>query len=190
MGRIAGDLAEAASLLSDFQADATAQGAVDQFISRLVECFQSGGKVLVGGNGGSLADAMHFAEEFTGRFRRDRKPLPVLAMADPTHLTCVSNDYGFEQVFSRYVEAFASKGDMVVLLSTSGNSANLLAAARSGREKGATVVGLLGRGGGALAPLCDLEILTPGDTSDRIQEIQMLSLHAVIRAVEADLGLG
>lgn len=190
MGRIHQDLVEAAHYLNLFLGDDVSQAAVDEFIRQLVECFQSGGKVLVGGNGGSLADAMHFAEEFTGRFRNDRKPLPVLAMGDPTHLTCVSNDYGFDQVFSRYVEAFASAGDLVVLLSTSGNSANLLEAARTAGRKQVKVVGLLGRGGGELAPLCDLVILAPGETSDRIQEIQMLTLHGVIRAVEADLGLG
>jgi len=136
-----------------------------------------------------MADAMHFAEEWTGRFRNDRRPLPAMALSDPTHLTCVANDFGFDHVFSRMVEAFARPEDLVILLSTSGNSSNLLKAAEAAKKAQASVVGLLGRDGGKLAPLCDLTLIAPGGRSDRIQELHMLLLHAVIDAVEHRLGI-
>ncbi len=143
--------------------------------------------MLIAGNGGSMADAMHFAEEWTGRFRNDRRPFPAMALADPTHLSCVGNDYGFEHVFSRPVEAFANQGDILILLSTSGNSINLERAAEAAKGKGAAVIGFLGRGGGRIAPLCEVVVMATGDTSDRIQEIHMMSLHILIEAVEVVL---
>ncbi len=162
---------------------------LDRVIATLVACFQMEGKLMTAGNGGSLADAMHVAEEFTGRFRRDRRPLPAISLADPTHMSCVANDYGFEHVFSRPIEALAKEGDVVLLLSTSGNSANLVLAAHAARAARATVVGFLGRGGGELASLCDIVVMAPGETSDRIQELHMMALHAIIEAVEVELGL-
>ena len=135
-----------------------------------------------------MSDAAHFAEEFSGRFRNDRPALPVLAFTDAAHITCVANDYGFEFVFSRMVEAFGRPGDVLVLLTTSGNSANLIRAAQSARSMGLVVVGFVGRGGGALAPLCDIAVQAPGETSDRIQEVHMLALHALIESVEAEMG--
>ena len=131
---------------------------------------------------------MHFAEEWTGRFMNDRAPMPAIALCDPTHLTCVSNDFGFEHVFSRMVSALASDKDLVLLLSTSGNSPNLLLAAEAARQRGAKLVALLGKGGGKLAPICDLAIDFPGGRSDRIQELHMQTLHAVIDDVEHRLG--
>jgi len=161
-----------------------------QVAIQLVNTFQTGGKVLIAGNGGSLADAMHFAEEWTGRFRTDRRPYPVIALSDPTHLTCVANDYGFEHVFSRMVTALARPGDIVILLSTSGNSRNLLLAAEAAHDIGAQVVGFLGRGGGQLAPMCDLAFIAPGETADRIQEIHMLCLHILTEVTESELAGG
>ena len=149
---------------------------------------ESGGKILIAGNGGSMADAMHFAEECTGRFKKDRRPYPAMSLSDPTHLSCVANDYGFEHVFSRMVEAFARPGDCLILLSTSGNSKNLILAAESGRKAGAHIAGFLGKGGGSLAPLCDQAIIAPGSTSDRIQEIHMLSLHILVETLEIFMG--
>ena len=178
---------EAASCLELFRDDSSTQKRLVELAERLSQVFLSGGKVLAAGNGGSMADAMHFAEEWTGRFRKERRPWPALALADPTHLTCVSNDYGFDEVFSRMVVAFAKPTDMVLLLSTSGNSQNLLEAAKAAKQVGAHVVGFLGRGGGKLAPLCDTVIMAPGNTSDRIQEIHMLCLHVLIEVVEATL---
>lgn len=181
-------LATAAKDLERLRADARALGEWTRVADRLAGCLKEGGKVLVFGNGGSHADAMHFAEECTGRFRNDRPSYAVLAPADAAHLTCVSNDFGFEQVFSRLVDALARPGDVVMLLSTSGRSPNLLRAAERARASGATVVGLVGREGEPLAGLCDLCVKFPGETSDRIQELQMLSLHALVEALEGALG--
>jgi len=153
----------------------------------LVECFESGGKVLLCGNGGSSADAMHFAEELTGRFRKDRPPLPALACTDPGHITCAANDYGFENVFSRWVQAHGRRGDVVIALSTSGKSENIARAVKSAEEAGCRTVALLGKGGGPLAGRCDFEWVAPGEHADRIQELHMLILHAIIEGVEREL---
>lgn len=180
---------EAARCLDAFIRDEQAQAGLVTLAESLAKSFEAGGKVLIAGNGGSLADAMHFAEEWTGRFRRDRKAFPAMVLNDPTHLTCVGNDYGFDFIFSRMIDAFAKPEDIVILLSTSGNSQNLIHAADSAKNAGAFLVGFLGRGGGKLGPLCDLAIMAPGETSDRIQEIHMLSLHILIEAVELRLGV-
>lgn len=178
---------DAASLLDDFRRDDVAIKILCQIGERLLECFRSGGKALACGNGGSLADAMHFAEEWTGRFRADRPPYPVIALSDPTHMSCVGNDYGFDEIFSRPVMALGRPGDVLFVLSTSGNSANLVRACQAAREAQMTVIGFLGRGGGEVLGLCDLAVLAPGETSDRIQELHMLSLHVLIEAVEPAL---
>lgn len=161
---------------------------LDEVVYMLTICFKAGGKLMTAGNGGSLADAMHVAEEFTGRFRADRPPIAAVALADPTHMSCVANDYGFDHVFSRPIEALAKPGDVVLLLSTSGNSQNLILAAQAARLKKAAVIGFLGRGGGLLTSLCDIAVMAPGETSDRIQELHMIALHAIIQAVEVELG--
>lgn len=179
----------AASALDAFRNSGEALDACEAFGEILTEVYRRGGKAMVAGNGGSMADALHFAEELTGRFRKERRPLPAMALGESTHLTCVSNDYGFDHVFSRMVEAFGQTGDVLILLSTSGNSKNLVLAAEAARERGVKIVGMLGRGGGALGPLCDLVVMAPGETSDRIQEIHMLVLHVVIEAAEKELGL-
>ncbi len=181
-------LAEAARVLDLFRQDEDCLRACDAFSEALADCFRRGGKAMAAGNGGSMADALHFAEELTGRFRADRTPLPAMALGDPTHLTCVANDYGFDHVFSRLVTAFAKPEDVLVLLSTSGNSTNLVLAAEAARAAGTTVVGFLGRGGGRLSPLCDIVVMAPGETSDRIQEVHMAVLHLAIEAVEQTLG--
>ena len=182
-------LADAAGALDAFRRSPECVEACARFGTLLAGVYRDGGKAMAAGNGGSMADALHFAEELTGRFRRERRPLPAMALGESTHLTCVGNDYGFDHVFSRMVEAFGQRGDLLVLLSTSGNSKNLVLAAEAARERGVTVVGMLGRGGGALAPLCDVVVMAPGETSDRIQEIHMLVLHVAIEAAERELGL-
>jgi D-sedoheptulose 7-phosphate isomerase len=154
---------------------------------KLAEIFEQGGKVIIFGNGGSICDAMHFAEEFTGRFRKDRKPLPAISLSDPSHITCVGNDYGFEEIFARGVEAYAKPGDMIIAISTSGNSMNVLKAVKRGKELACSTFGLLGRDGGQIAALCDFTIIVPGDTSDRIQELHMTILHIIIEMVEDSL---
>lgn len=180
--------AEGQAVLSQFLADPNGISSVEQVTADVVSCLKGGGKILACGNGGSMADAMHFAEEWSGRFRNERKPYPVMALADPTHLTCVSNDYGFDYVFSRMVEAFGRPSDLLFLLSTSGNSRNLIEAAMAAKSREVKVVGLLGRGGGALLTHCDRVIMAPGTTSDRIQEIHMMALHIIIEAAEIELG--
>jgi D-sedoheptulose 7-phosphate isomerase len=146
--------------------------------------FQNGNKVLSCGNGGSACDSMHFAEEFTGRYRGNRKALPALSLTDPSHITCVGNDFGFDDIFSRGVEAFGKKGDWIIGMSTSGNSANILKAFSKAKELGMTTVALLGKDGGKIKGMCDHEFIIPAKTSDRIQEIHMMILHIVIEGVE------
>ena len=128
---------------------------------------------------------MHFAEELTGRFRGNREPLGALALGDPSHVTCVSNDFGFDYIFSRQIEGLGRKGDVLIGLSTSGNSKNVIHAFEAARKKGIKTVGLLGRGGGQLKGLCDVAIVVPlATTSDRIQEIHIKIIHTVIEDVE------
>lgn len=181
--------ADASALLEQTRNDASLMAKLDTVADWLTAAFQSGNKAIACGNGGSLADAMHFAEEWTGRFRRDRDPFPAIALADPTHLTCTANDFGYDHVFERGVRAYGKEGDLLILLSTSGNSRNLIVAAEAARRKGVKTAAFLGKGGGPLAPICDIALVFPGETSDRIQELHMLSLHALIETVEARLGV-
>lgn len=154
----------------------------------LAACFKAGGKVLVAGNGGSLCDALHFAEELTGQFRAPRAALPAMALADPSHLSCVANDMGFEFVFSRSVEAFGRPGDLLIVLTTSGHSKNILRAVSAARQAGLVTVAFLGKTGGSLKGLCDLEWIVEGfPFSDRIQEAHMAALHILVEMIEKQL---
>ncbi len=154
----------------------------------LVEMFRRNGRVFSCGNGGSLCDAMHFAEELTGRFRNDRTALPALAIADPSHVTCVANDMGFETVFSRYIQALGQPGDVLLAISTSGNSRNILEAIATARDKHMKVIGLSGKTGGQMKEMCDVSILVPWDGfSDRIQEIHIKIIHILIEYIEHKL---
>lgn len=150
----------------------------------LAACLNEGGKILICGNGGSACDAAHFAEELTGRFRSDRPALAAIACTDAGHITCTANDFGFEHVFSRWVEALARPGDVLIVLSTSGNSANIVRAVEAGKARKCRVVALLGQGGGRIRGLAETEVVVPGATSDRIQELHMLILHAWVEQVE------
>ena len=172
-----------ASLLSD--KDILAR--IEEFVELLTKSFQSGRKIYSAGNGGSHCDAMHFAEEWTGRYRKDRRPLPALALADPSHMSCVSNDYGFEHVFERMIEAFGESCDIFLGITTSGNSPNIVLAAEAARKKGMKVVGLLGKDGGKVKSLCDVPIIVPGKTTDRIQELHIKIIHIVIECTERKL---
>lgn len=160
---------------------------INKVAEAMAQAFSSGNKILSCGNGGSACDAMHFAQEFTGKFRKERKGLPVISLADPTHITCVGNDYGFDHIFSRGVEAFGQQGDFLVGMSTSGNSPNVLKAVEMAKEKGVISVCLLGRNGGKLKGMGEYEWIIPGTTSDRIQEIHMIILHTIIEMVERKL---
>jgi D-sedoheptulose 7-phosphate isomerase len=175
--------AEARRLLDAFATPANL-ATVDRWAALLHERLAAGNKVLLCGNGGSACDAAHFAEELTGRFRADRPPLAAITCTDIGHITCTANDYGFEHVFSRWITALARPGDCVILLSTSGNSPNLIHAARAARSARASTLALLGKDGGDLKPLCEHHLIFPGDTSDRIQELHMLTLHTLVEGIE------
>ena len=180
-------LAEAETTLQKFLADPENLKKCEEFSKILINAFKSGGKLFTCGNGGSHCDAMHFAEEFTGRYRKDRKPLGALALGDPSHTTCVSNDYGFEHVFSRQVMGLGRAGDVLVGLSTSGNSKNVILAVQEAKKMGIKTVALLGKDGGELKGLADLSIVIPAQTSDRIQEMHIKIIHTVIETVEREL---
>lgn len=178
-------LTEARGVLDSFITNPAAIDTIEALAVLLHQRFASGHKVMICGNGGSACDAAHFAEELTGRFRKDRMPLPAIACTDVGHITCTANDYGFEQVFSRWVEALGRPGDVLIALSTSGNSPNVQSAVVAARARGMTTVSLLGRGGGKVKGMCDHELIVPGEHSDRIQELHMLVLHVLVEAVES-----
>jgi len=179
---------EAAATLRAFLDDPECLNGVRRFVEVSARALRAGKKLLACGNGGSMCDAMHFAEEWTGRFRSDRAPLPALAFSDPSQLTCIANDFGFDQVFARSVAAYGQEGDVLVALSTSGNSPNVLAAVEAARSRKITTVGLLGKGGGELRARVDVPIVVPrAGTSDRIQEVHIKVLHIAIEAVEREL---
>jgi len=161
---------------------------IDEVSSLIANAFAAGNKVIVAGNGGSLCDAMHFAEEFTGFYRKKRNPLPAIALSDPGVMSCVSNDAGFQYVFSRQVDAFGKEGDIFVALTTSGNSKNLVEAVQVAKRKKLSTVAFLGKTGGTLKGECDHEWVVEGyKYSDRIQEVHMASIHIIIEMVEKKL---
>jgi D-sedoheptulose 7-phosphate isomerase len=157
---------------------------IDRWAALLHQRLAAGNKILLCGNGGSACDAAHFAEELTGRFRDDRAPLAAIACTDFAHITCTANDYGFEHIFSRWVTALGRPGDILILLSTSGNSRNLVRAAEAAHAGQLSTLALLGRTGGELARQCDHRLIAAGETSDRIQELHMLILHTLVEGVE------
>lgn len=180
-------LVEAEQTVAQFVRDPEQLAKCEAFSELLTSTFKSGGKLFTCGNGGSHCDAMHFAEEFTGRYRKDRAPLGALALGDPSHVTCVSNDYGFNEIFSRQLIGLGRKGDILVGLSTSGNSANVIRAFEAAKEMGVKTVALLGRDGGKLKAMADLAIVIPATTSDRIQEMHIKIIHTVIETVEREI---
>ena len=180
-------LQEASQLLAQFLNEPGTIGLLETFSQTLIKAYENKASVFICGNGGSHCDAMHFAEELTGRYQKDRRPLGALALGDASHVTCVTNDYGFEHIFSRQLEALARKGDILIGLSTSGNSKNLIVAFEKAKSLGISTVALLGKGGGPLKAVSDLSIVVPGKTSDRIQEIHMTILHTVIETIERRL---
>lgn len=187
MSSVINSLQEAGRLISSVLLDKSLISKIDDSINLISETFQSNHKIVICGNGGSACDAMHFAEEFTGRFNKNRRALPVISLTDPAHLTCVSNDFGFEFVFQRGVEAYGQKGDVFIGLSTSGNSKNIKLALDEAKNKDMKSILFLGKSGGKLAGLSDIEIIVPGKTTDRIQELHMLLLHIIIENVEKRL---
>ncbi len=174
----------AVQLITDFVADRKNIQKTLDISFKIAEAFKNGNKVMICGNGGSMADADHFAEEFTGRFKDNRKALPVISLSNSAHLSCVANDFGFNNVFLRGVEAYGKPGDILIGLSTSGNSLNVVNALRYARKNGITAISLLGFDGGKAAKCSDYSIIINGKSSDRIQEVHMTILHIVIEGVE------
>lgn len=182
---ISSSLADADHALNNLRRDDATLHAIAAAGQVIVTTLTEGGRIFSCGNGGSMCDAMHFAEELTGRYRKDRRALPAMAIADAAHLTCAGNDYGYEEIFSRYLEAHGRSGDVLVALSTSGTSANILRAASSARSLRMKVIGLTGRPGSALAQQADVAVVTPGgEFADRVQELHIKVLHILIELVE------
>ena len=176
--------------LALFQQLATLDQQVDQAINACVHSLRAGGKLMFCGNGGSAADSQHLAAEFTGRFIKDRPPVAAIALStDTSALTCIANDYAFEAIFARQVQAIGKPGDCLIAISTSGNSGNVLAAVAAAKALGITCIGLLGRDGGKLKPQCDVSIVVPSQVTARIQEAHILIGHSLCGAVEQQLGL-
>lgn len=187
--RIESHFSEAASVLERFRSDPANLQAVVRAGDLMLAALKAGGKVISCGNGGSMCDAMHFAEELTGKFRDDRAPIAAVSISDPSHLSCVGNDHGFEQVFARFVQAHGKSGDVLLAISTSGNSPNVLRAVEVARKQGVKVVGLTGKDGGELATLCDLEVRVPhAGYADRVQEVHIKVIHALIDHIERGMG--
>ena len=188
MNTIKKDFLEAQQILSEFISDEKNFENIKSAGDIILKTLQSNKKVISCGNGGSMSDAMHFAEELTGRFRDNRPAIAAISISDPTHISCTANDYGYDYIFSRYIEAVGQKGDTLFAISTSGNSKNVLEACKVARNKGITIVGLTGKDGGKLAEICDVEIRAPkSDYADRAQEIHIKIIHSLIHYIEENL---
>ena len=180
-------LTEAQEVIALFVSNPDNLDKCQAFTQALVDCYKNGGTVFSCGNGGSHCDAMHFAEEMTGKYRDERPALGALALGDAAHTTCVANDYGFAHIFARQIEGLGRSGDVLIGLSTSGNSQNVINAFEAAKAKGIKTVALLGKTGGKLKDLADLSIVVPAQTSDRIQEVHIKLIHTVIETVEREL---
>jgi len=180
---------DAQNTLAAFLADESNFERIEEAINVIVNAFQNGSKIIACGNGGSHCDAMHFAEELTGRYRNNRKALPALAISDSSHITCVGNDYGYDYIFSRFVEAHGNSGDVLLGISTSGNSANVINALETAKSLGMRTIALTGKDGGKIKDLCELEIRAPkSDYADRAQEIHIKIIHSLIDGIENRMG--
>ena len=185
MENIKNHFTEAAEVLNHFISEPQNFVRIEQAGEIIVDAIKAGAKVISCGNGGSMCDAMHFAEELSGRYRNDRPAYPAIAISDSGHLSCVANDYGYEFVFSRMIEAIGFKGDVLFAISTSGNSENVLKAIEIAQNKGMKVIGLTGKDGGKMASLCDVEIRAPySEYADRAQEIHIKVIHSLIDYIE------
>lgn len=188
---IRSELKEAAATLDAFLSDDANIQSIQNAAVLLADAFKAGGKVISCGNGGSHCDAMHFAEELTGRYRENRPGYPAIAISDPSHLSCVSNDFGYDFVFSRYVESLGREGDVLLGISTSGNSGNIIEAIDAARAKGMKVITLTGKDGGKMAGTADVEIRAPHfGYADRIQEVHIKAIHILIQLVEKEMAKG
>lgn len=179
-------LEEARSGLNNLIANEEALERVAQAANLMIASLKNGGKVMSCGNGGSLCDAMHFAEELSGRFRQDRPAIAAMSLADPSHMSCVANDFGYEYVFSRFLEAVGKEGDVLLAITTSGTSKNVVKAAQAAKARGVRVVALTGKSGTPICELADVAIVTPaGRFADRVQELHIKLIHIMIELIEA-----
>ncbi len=186
---ISKEFIEAQTVLERFINDSNNFESIEQAAKIMAESLKSGSKIISCGNGGSHCDAMHFAEELSGRYRGNRKSLAAIAISDVSHISCVGNDYGFDYVFSRFVEGLGNQGDVLLAISTSGNSKNIINAVNSAKEKGMKVILLSGKDGGQLKNTADVEIIVPHfGFADRIQEIHIKIIHCFILLIEKELG--
>jgi len=182
---IASEFKQAANVLEKFMSNDHNLFLIGEASKIIADSINNGGKVISCGNGGSHCDAMHFAEELTGRYRENRRAIPALSVSDPSHISCVSNDFGYEFIFSRYIEALGNKGDVLLGISTSGNSMNIIRAAEAAKEKGMKVIILSGKDGGKLAPLADVELrVSHHGYADRIQEVHIKIIHILMLLIE------
>ena len=187
MKDISKHFSEAAKVLELFSNDENMR-LIQEAGSIMVESLMSEGKIISCGNGGSMCDAMHFAEELTGRYRDDRKPLSAVSISDVSHVSCVSNDYGYDFIFERYLAAMGRRGDVLLAISTSGNSKNVLLAIEKAKSMGIKVIGLTGKDGGKMKDLCDVEIRAPfSEFADRAQEIHIKVIHTLIDSIERSI---
>lgn len=187
LNQITDHFREALKILEEFSASGQLEN-IESAGKLMVESLQQGGKIISCGNGGSMCDAMHFAEELSGRYRDDRPAISAVSISDPSHITCVGNDYGFDYIFSRYLEANGRKGDVLLAISTSGNSKNVIEACSVAKDKGIKIVALTGKSGGKLAELADVEIRAPhSEYADRAQEIHIKVIHSLIDFIENKL---
>ena len=185
---IENNLKEAQKILDQFIAEPKNITAIETAGSMMVNALKNGSKIISCGNGGSMCDAMHFAEELSGRFREDRKAIPAISISDPSHISCVGNDLGFDKIFSRYIEALGNSGDVLLAISTSGNSTNVINAIHAAKQKGMAVICLTGKDGGLMATICDVEIRAPhSQYADRAQEIHIKVIHSLIHFIETSL---
>ncbi len=183
-------LIEAEQTLASFLADEKTVESIAQAADYCSTSLRNGHKIISCGNGGSLCDATHFAEELTGRYRNNRRSLPAIAINDPAYITCTGNDFSFNDVFSRYIEGVGCDGDVLLAISTSGNSANIVRAAQQAKVQGMKVIALTSKGLNKLAEVADIAICAPKAAhSDRIQEIHIKVIHILIQAIESELGL-
>lgn len=188
MDIIKSDFIDAQKILSTFLQDEKNFDKIRAAGDLMMEALQNGKKLISCGNGGSMSDAMHFAEELTGRFRDNRGAVAAISISDPTHISCTANDFGYDYIFSRYIEAVGQEGDVLLAISTSGNSANVLKAVEASWQKGMKVVALTGKQGGKLASACDIEIRAPfSEYADRAQEIHIKVIHSLIHYIEKNL---